>query len=51
MKNKTVQWVLWAVTMLLFLGLTLTRHFDALLVAILISSLVWYGVLPRAASR
>jgi len=51
MKSNTAQWALWAITMLLFLALTLTGHFDALLVALIVSSLVWYTVVPRRASR
>ncbi len=51
MQSKTAQWILWAITMLVLLGLTLSRHFDALLVAIIVSSLVWYRVVPRASSR
>jgi hypothetical protein len=51
MKSKTAQWILWAVTMLLCLALTLTRHFDALLLALIVSSLVWYTVVPRTTSR
>ena len=45
------QWTLWAVIMTIFLVLSLTRHFEALLVAIVVSSLVWYGMVPRAGSR
>lgn len=51
MQSKTAQWILWAITMAIFAALSLTRHFDALLVAIMISSVVWYVVVPRTASR
>jgi len=51
MQSKTAQWILWAITMSIFAALTLTRHFDVLLVAMVISSLVWYVVVPRTASR
>ena len=51
MKSKTAQWILWAIAMSLFLGLTLSGHFDWLGVAILATSLVWYMVVPRATSR
>ena len=51
MQSKTAQWILWAITMAVFGALSLTRHFDALLVAMVISSVVWYVVVPRTASR
>lgn len=51
MKSKTAQWTIWAFTMSLFLGLTLSGHFDWLAVAIVASSLIWYAVVPRATSR
>jgi hypothetical protein len=51
MKSKTAQWILWAIAMSIFLGLSLSGHFDWLGVAILATSLVWYTVVPRAASR
>jgi hypothetical protein len=51
MKSKTAQWILWAITMSLFLGLTISGHFDWLGVAILATSLVWYMVVPRVTSR
>ncbi len=50
MKSKTAQWILWAITMAIFLALSLTRHFDALLVAILVSWLVWSTLVARTAS-
>lgn len=37
MRNKTAQWIVWAITMTIFLGLSMTRHFDALLIAIILS--------------
>jgi hypothetical protein len=51
MQSKTAQWILWAITMIIFSVLAVGRHFDALLVAIILSSLVWYTVVPRRASR
>lgn len=51
MKCKTAQWILWAITMSVFLGLTLSGHFDWLAVAIVASSLVWYTVVPHTTSR
>jgi hypothetical protein len=51
MKSKTSQWILWTVTMSIFLWLTLGGHFDWLIVAMIVSSLVWYTVVPRTTSR
>ena len=51
MKSQTAQWILWAITMTIFLALSLTGHFDALLVAMIVSSLVWYTVVPRSTSN
>jgi hypothetical protein len=51
MKSKTAQWILWAITMIIFFVLTVSGHFDALIVAMIISSLVWYTVVPRTTSR
>ena len=51
MKNASVQWILWAVTMGIFLGLTLSGHFEWLALAIVASSLVWYTVVPHTSSR
>jgi len=51
MHTNTAQWVLWAITMIVFSALAISRHFDALLVALIISSLVWYVVVPHTASR
>jgi hypothetical protein len=51
MKNKTAQWILWAITMGLFTWLTLSGRFTWLAIAIVASSLVWYTVVPRANYR
>ncbi len=51
MKSKTSQWIMWAATMILFLGLTLSGHFDWLAVALVASSLLWYVLVPRANYR
>ena len=50
MQNKTAQWILWAITMTVLSALALTSHFDALLLAIVVLSLVWYTVVPQARS-
>ena len=51
MRNRTLQWILWAATMAVFLWLTLTSRWDWLTAALVASALVWYTVVPRATSR
>jgi hypothetical protein len=51
MKSKAAQWTLWAVTMAVLLWLTLSGHFDWLMVAMIVGSAVWYTVVPRTVSR
>jgi hypothetical protein len=51
MKSQSAQWILWAATMSLFLALTLSGHFRWLAVAIVATSIVWYGLVPRAKYR
>ena len=46
MKCKTTQWILWAFTMILFCWLAFHRDFDRLAVAMIVSSLVWYTLVP-----
>ena len=51
MKSQSAQWIVWAVTMGLFLGLTLSGHFRWLAVALVVSSIAWYVLVPRANYR
>jgi hypothetical protein len=51
MKCKVAQWILWTLTLVTFLWLTLNHRFDGLIVAVVVSSLVWYTVVPRTTSR
>lgn len=51
MKSRSAQWTLWAITMSLFLWLSLGGHFNWLGVAIVASFLVWYMLVPRAKYR
>lgn len=51
MKSQRAQWILWAITMSVLLGLSLSGHFDWLAGAIVASSLVWYALVPRARYR
>jgi hypothetical protein len=48
MANKTLQWIVWAIAMVLFLGLTLSGHTTLLGLAITAVALVWYTVVPAA---
>ncbi len=51
METKTAQWILWAITMIIFTALALSGHFELLGLALVLSSLVWYMLVPRATSR
>jgi hypothetical protein len=51
MKSQRAQWILWAITMSVFLWLSLSGHFNWLGVSIIASSLLWYALVPRAKYR
>jgi len=51
MANKTAQWILWAITMVVFLALTLTGHTTLLGLTITAVAVVWYTVVPTARSN
>ena len=51
MANKTAQWILWAIAMLVFLGLTLSGHAMALGLTITAVAVVWYTVVPAAGPK
>jgi hypothetical protein len=51
MQSKIAQWILWAIIMIILSTLAIGGHYDALLVALIVSSLVWYTVVPRTISR
>ena len=51
MTSKSVQWVLWAIAMTVFLALALTGHTILLGLAITVVALMWYGIVPAAISR
>ena len=50
MANKTVQWILWAIAMVVFLVLALGGHTALLGLAITAVAVVWYTVVPKAHS-
>jgi hypothetical protein len=50
MTSKTTQWILWATLMAVFSALTLTGHWTDLALALTITAVVWYGIVPRPRS-
>jgi hypothetical protein len=50
MANKTVQWILWAIAMAIFLALALSGHTGLLGLAITAVAVIWYTVVPTAHS-
>ena len=51
MTNKTAQWFLWAVAMVMFTALSLSGHWNWLGMAIMAVAVIWYTVVPKAHSR
>jgi len=51
MLSKNMQWILWAIAMLIFLVLTLSGHTAWLGLAITAVGVVWYMVVPPAHSN
>ena len=51
MSSKTVQWIVWAFAMFVFTGLTLTARWTDLALALAITAVLWYGIVPEARSR
>lgn len=51
MENRTLQWILWSVAMAVFTWLTLAGHWDWLMIAMTISAVFWYSVVPATHSR
>ena len=50
MSNKTVQWIIWAILMTFFTALTLAGRWIDLALALTISAVLWYGIVPQARS-
>ena len=50
MQTKTAQWILWFALMLAFTVLTLTERWLDLALALTITAVFWYGVVPEARS-
>ena len=51
MNTKTVQWIIWALLMALFTGLTLAGRWIDLALVLTITAVVWYGIVPEPRSR
>lgn len=51
MANNTWQWILWAIAMVVFLGLTLSEHTTLLGLAITAVAVLWYTVVPAAHAK
>jgi hypothetical protein len=51
MANRSWQWTLWAIAMVVFLGLTLSGHTTLLGLTMTAVALVWYTVVPPARSN
>jgi membrane protein implicated in regulation of membrane protease activity len=50
MANQTVQWILWAIAMVVFLVLALGGHTVLLGLALTAVGITWYTVVPKAHS-
>jgi hypothetical protein len=50
MHNKTAQWILWAALMLVFSALTLAGRWLDLGVALTLTAVFWYGIVPDRSS-
>lgn len=51
MANRSWQWILWGIAMVVFLGLTLSGHTTLLGLTITAVAVVWYTVVPPARSN
>jgi hypothetical protein len=51
MSSKTFQWVVWSILMVLFTGLTLAGRWTDLALAMTITAVFWYGIVPETGSR
>jgi hypothetical protein len=51
MKDKSIEWILWAVAMVIFTVITLTGHANWLGLPIAAVAVIWYMVVPSPHSR
>ena len=50
MLSKTAQWILWAALMLVFSVLTVTGRWVDLALALTLTAVFWYGIVPEQGS-
>ena len=50
MASKSVQWAIWATLMVLFTALTFTARWLDLALALTLSAVAWYGIVPEPRS-
>jgi hypothetical protein len=50
MSSKSVQWMIWAVLMTLFTALTLAGRWTDLALALTVTGVFWYGIVPKSHS-
>jgi hypothetical protein len=51
MLSKNMQWILWAISMLVFLVLMLGGHTMLLGLTLIAVAIIWYTIVPQARSR
>jgi len=51
MSDTKTQWIIWAFLMTLFAGLTLAERWVDLALALTITAVLWYGIVPKPRSR
>ena len=50
MTSRNVQWIVWALLMVLFTVLTLTARWLDLALALTVTAVIWYGIVPEPRS-
>jgi len=50
MRNKSIQWMLWALVMMVFTALTLTGRWIDLALTMTVVAVLWYGIVPEPGS-
>jgi hypothetical protein len=50
MSSQTTQWMIWVLLMAIFSALTLTAHWIDLALALTVTAVFWYGIVPKPRS-
>jgi hypothetical protein len=50
MSSKTTQWIIWALLMVVFTALTLAARWTDLALALTVTGVFWYGIVPKPRS-